>query len=194
MPWSNRCSSGSAAIPGVTDAAFTSELPLTPGGSTSAFNLKSPTADGRHRAGPGLAADRQPAVFLDAGDPHHRRPRLLRRRHGNLRAGRGRQPGVCAPISRRLAAGREGADGGVCASAREARRVDGHRRRGRRALRHGERASQPEMYYSHRQMRGRLPVQTVTLLARTSGDPGAAAACASSSGSRSRRAVGRRRR
>jgi ABC-type antimicrobial peptide transport system permease subunit len=31
------------------------------------------------------------------------------------------------------------------------------------------------MYYSYRQMGGRLPVQTVTLLARTSGAPGASA-------------------
>ena len=37
-------------------------------------------------------------------------------------------------------------------------------------------SSQPELYYSYRQMGGRLPVQTVTLLVRTAGDPGAAAA------------------
>ncbi len=36
-------------------------------------------------------------------------------------------------------------------------------------------SSQPELYYSYRQMGGRLPVQTVTLLARTSGAPGASA-------------------
>jgi putative ABC transport system permease protein len=36
--------------------------------------------------------------------------------------------------------------------------------------------SQPELYYSHRQLRGRLPVHTVTLLALTSGDIRAAAA------------------
>ena len=40
----------------------------------------------------------------------------------------------------------------------------------------GIETTQPELYYSHRQMSGRLPVQTVTLLARTSGSPGAAAA------------------
>jgi putative ABC transport system permease protein len=35
--------------------------------------------------------------------------------------------------------------------------------------------SQPELYYSHRQMRGRLPVPTVTIVART-GSPDAVAA------------------
>jgi putative ABC transport system permease protein len=38
-----------------------------------------------------------------------------------------------------------------------------------------DQTSQPEMFYSYRQMDGRLPVQTVTLLVRASGDPAAIA-------------------
>ena len=36
----------SASMPAITDAAFTSELPLTPGGSTAAFTIRSPRTDG----------------------------------------------------------------------------------------------------------------------------------------------------
>jgi putative ABC transport system permease protein len=39
----------------------------------------------------------------------------------------------------------------------------------------GTEITQPEVYYSYRQMGRRLPVQTITLLTRSSGDPGAAA-------------------
>ncbi len=98
-----------AAMPGVTEASFTSELPLTPGGSTSAFNLKSLKADGgivRVQASPRIVS---PRYFSALRIRDHRRPRLLRRRHRNIRAGRRGQPGVCAPIPRRLAARREGA-------------------------------------------------------------------------------------
>ena len=50
-----------AGIPGVTAAAFTSESPLTSGGSTSAFDLKSPNADGglvRVQASPRIVSPR----------------------------------------------------------------------------------------------------------------------------------------
>ena len=71
----------------------------------------------RNRQGPGVAAHRQPAVFLRAPDSRHRRAHLLRHRHRDIRAGRGGQPRVCPALPRRLAPGREDSHGGVCTSA-----------------------------------------------------------------------------
>ena len=192
-PSSNRCSRRLAAMPGVTDAAFTSELPLTPGGSTSAFNLKSLKADGgivrsrrrressargiSPRCGFAIIAGR---IFSDDDTETSEPVVVVNRAFARRYLGD-------SPLGARVPMVAYAAPDG------EMVRVDGHRRRGHvRYVTAGD-SAQPEMYYSHRQMGGRLPVQTITLLTRSSGDPGAAATALRRGGSRSGRAPGRRR-
>jgi predicted permease len=164
-----------AGAPGVTDAAFTSELPLTPGGSTSAFNLKSPTADGaivRVQASPRIVSPRYFSslrirtvagrVFSDldreASEPVVVVNQAFARRYlGDSPLGaKVPMAGYAPPEGRQV-------ESTVIGVVDDARYVTSRER------------SQPEMYYSHRQMWGRLPVQTVTLLVRTAGNSGAAA-------------------
>lgn len=164
-----------AMMPGVTDAAFTSELPLTPGGSTSAFTLKSRAGDGgivTVQASPRIVS---PRYFSALGI------RMIAGRAFSNDDAETSQPVVVvnqafarrylgdSPLGSRLpVAGYAPPEGeplestviGVVDDVRYVTAAD---------------VSQPELYYSHRQMRGRLPVQTVTLLVRTAGDPGAAA-------------------
>ena len=166
--------SRAAILPGMRDVAITSELPLTPGGSTSAFTMRSPHADGgtvRVQASPRivsagyfsavgmrLAAGR---VFVDS-DTQTSEPVVVvnetfaRRFLGD------------SPLGMRIPmAGYGPPDGppvectviGVVADVRYLMAAD---------------TSLPELFYSYRQMRGGLPVQTVTLLARTHGDPSTA--------------------
>ena len=164
-----------AALPGMRHAAITSELPLTPGGSTSAFTMRSPHADGgtvRAQASPRivsagyfnaigmrLVAGRS---FLDS-DTETSEPVVVvnetfaRRYLGDAplgmrvpMAGYGRPdrpPVECTVV-------------GVVADVRYVTAAQ---------------TSLPELYYVYRQMGGRLPVQIVTLLARTDGDSVAAA-------------------
>ncbi len=164
-----------ARIPGVTEAAFTSELPLTPGGSTSAFNLKSEVADG--------------AIVRVQASPRIVSPRYFSALRMRILAGRGfsdldadtSEPVVVVnqafarrylgdrPIGARLPTSAYGRPEGqprtwtVIGVVEDVRYV------------RSTESSQPELYYSYSQMEGRLPVQTVTLLARTSGVPGSAA-------------------
>jgi putative ABC transport system permease protein len=165
-----------AATPGVTEAAFTSELPLTPGGSTSSFNLKSPKGDAgvvRVQASPRIVSPRYfhalrirtiaGRVFSDV-DTETSEPVVVvnqafaRRYLGDVPLGSRVPMAAFAPSD-----GRE-VESTVIGIVDDARYVTARD------------VSQPELYYSHRQMRGRLPVQTVTMLSRTSGDPRAAAA------------------
>ena len=164
-----------AALPGMRHAAITSELPLTPGGSTSAFTMRSPHADGgtvRAQASPRivsagyfnaigmrLVAGRS---FVDS-DTETSEPVVVvnetfaRRYLGDAplgmrvpMAGYGRPdrpPVECTVV-------------GVVADVRYVTAAQ---------------TSLPELYYVYRQMGGRLPVQIVTLLARTDGDSVAAA-------------------
>jgi hypothetical protein len=154
--------------PGVTHAAFTSELPLTPGGSTSAFQLQT-----RDRG----------IVMAQAS------PRLVSRAYfGALRmrfiAGRGfseADTDSSAPVAvvnrsfarQYLRASAVGASVPIVAyglpddQLREAAVigvVDDVR------YVTSARQSQPEVYYLYRQMGRRLPVETVTILARTGAD------------------------
>ncbi len=165
-----------AAAPGVIDAAFTSELPLTPGGSTSAFRIPS-------RAGPGELGQLVPVQAS---------PRLV-------------SPGAFRALRLRLVAGRTLADSDtetsqpvVVVNQAFARRYLGDQPLGAQlpmGIGYGREdvqatvvgvvddvryvttsvATQPEMYCSYRQFTGRLPVPGVTVLLRTEGDPGALA-------------------
>ena len=165
-----------SAMPGVADVAFTSELPLTPGGSTSAFNLKSHVADGgivRVQASPRIVSPRYfPALRIgtiagrgfsdldtEASDPVVVVNQTFARQYlGNAPLGSRLPTGAYAPAG---GPPREWTVIGVVEDVRYVTSTD---------------SSQPELYYCYRQMGGRLPVQTVTLLARTSGDPGSSGA------------------
>jgi predicted permease len=157
-----------AMQPSVLHAAFTSEMPLTPGGSTAAFAMRSPAQGGA-------------TVQAQAS------PRIV-------------SPQFFAAIGMRLVAGRgflasdtETAEPVVVVNQAFARRYLGDSPLGAKIPLAGyagdepvettvvgvvddvrfvgsERASLPELYYSHRQMRGALPVTVVTLLVRTAGD------------------------
>jgi putative ABC transport system permease protein len=162
--------------PGIADAAFTSELPLTPGGSSSALTLKSPLAEGgivRVQASPRIVSPRYFSVlgirtfagrtFSDA-DTETSQPVVVVNQTFARRY-LGTSPlGAQVPL---VAYNRPDADQVICAVigvVDDVRYVSSSERQ------------QPEMYYSFRQMGNRLPVQTVTLLARTTLDTRSAAA------------------
>jgi predicted permease len=157
-----------AGMPGVGAVAFTSELPLTPGGSTSAFTFRSPLANGaivKVQASPRLVSARYFSTlgmrvitgrpFSDADTETSERGVIVNQAFA--RRYLGDSPlGVKVPVAaygsrdgHRLEATVIGVVGDV------------------RYVTAGD-SSQPEMYFSYRQFEGRLPVQTVTLLARTS--------------------------
>jgi putative ABC transport system permease protein len=160
-----------ATMPGVADAAFTSEFPLTPGGSTSAFTLRSRHTDGAVvpvQASPRIVSPRCFSAlgmriltgrsFADS-DTEASEPVVI------VNSAFARQYLGDAPLGAKLPMGvgyqSEGAEAtviGVVADVRYLTAAD---------------ASQPEIYYSYRQFKGRLPVSAVTLLVRSAREPGA---------------------
>jgi putative ABC transport system permease protein len=157
------------SMPMVADAAFTSELPLTPGGSTSALTIRS-----RHADGGTILAQASPRVVA---------PRYFSALGMRIVAGRGfsdsdtetAPPAVVvnpafarrylddSPLGEALPMGlgygqeqREATVIGVVDDVRYPTAAD---------------SSQPELYYSYRQLGGRLTVPVVTLVVRTHGDP-----------------------
>jgi len=155
-----------AAMPAVSAAALTSELPLTPGGSTSAFTLRSRDAVLTVQASPRIVSPRSFAALgirvvagrgfvesdTDTSPPVVVVNRVFARRYlGN------------SPLGARLPMGLgyqtddvEATVIGVIDDVRYLTAAD---------------SSQPEMYYSYRQFKGRVMVPVVTLLVRTDGDP-----------------------
>lgn len=158
-----------AAHPAVAHAGFTSELPLTPGGSAAALSIPS-------RAGGGM-------VQVQAS-PRIVSPRFFSAIGMRLIAGRGfadsdGETSQIAVIVNRTFAQRYLGDAPLGVRLPMA----GYSPTGEsvestvigvvddvRYLTAGP-VSQPELYYSHRQLAGRLPVPVVTLLVRTSDDP-----------------------
>ncbi len=160
-----------ARMPGVGDVAFTSELPLTPGGSTAAFTLR-PRVAGEVpvtvQASPRIVSPRCfPALgmrivagrgFSDADTDASEPVTIVNRSFARRYLGD-------APIGARvpMGVGYQDADTeatvvGVVDDVRYLTAAD---------------ASQPEIYYSFRQFKGRVPVPGVTLLVRTERDPAA---------------------
>ena len=158
-----------ATVPGVTDAGFTSELPLTPGGSTSAFQMPSRQSDRGI-----ISVQASPRII----SPHSFRALGMR-----IVAGRGfsdsdthtSEPVVVvnqafvreylggSPLGAKLpmAVGYQQSDTqatvvGVVEDVRYLTAAD---------------SSQPELFYCSRQFSARLPVPVVTLLVRSEGDP-----------------------
>ncbi|PYV06927.1 MAG: hypothetical protein DMG10_00485 [Acidobacteria bacterium] len=159
-----------AAVPGVT-AAFTSELPLTPGGSTSALRMRSTRGDGGT-----ISAQASPRIVSP-----HVFPALGMR----IVAGRGFTDGdtdtsMRVVVVNRAFANRYLDDSPIGAKLPDAGYTpkEGETRESTvigivddvRYVTAGDLVL-PEMYYSHRQMRGQLPVPVVTLLLRTTEDP-----------------------
>ena len=158
-------------VPGAASVAFTSELPLTPGGSTSGFTLPSRAGDGgtiQVQASPRIVS---PQVFAALGT------RIVEGRGFTEQDNETAMPVVVvnrAFARRYLADEALGAKLPVAAYASE----DGRPREATvigvvEDVRYvaARDSSQPEMYHPHRQMQGRLPVPVVTLLVRTDGDP-----------------------
>ena len=164
----NRVLSRLGGVPGVTAVAFTSELPLTPGGSTSAFTFKSPMADGaavRVQASPRIVSAHYFSVlgmrmiagrsFSDADTETSERGVVVNQAFARRYLGD-------SPLGWKMpVAGYGSRDGqqleatviGVVGDVRYVTAAT---------------TSLPEVYCSYRQMEGRLPVQTVTLLANAS--------------------------
>jgi putative ABC transport system permease protein len=156
-----------AAAGGVANAAFTSELPLTPGGSTSAFNMRSPGAGetiGVH-ASPRIvssgyfAALGIPIVegrgFTD-DDTHTSRPVIVVNRTFAKRYLGERALGATLPFG--VGYRSDVVDGIVVGVAEDVRYVSTRDR------------PHAEIYYAHRQFAGRLPVPSVTFTIRAFDD------------------------
>lgn len=163
-----------ASTPGIADAAFTSELPLTPGGSTSAFALRSPLDGGivKVQASPRIVSPRYFSALgirMVAGrdfsetDTQTSEPAVIVNRAFARRYLGGSALGAKLPIVGYGPPDGEPAESTVIGIVEDVRYITAGG------------ISQPELYYSYRQRKGGLPVQTVTLMVRTAGDSGAAA-------------------
>ena len=163
------------ALPAVTEASFTSELPLTRGGSTAAFTLKSPAAEGgvvTAQASPRIVGPRYFSTlqmravagrtFADGDTESAERVVVVNQSFARRYLGDS-WIGSKLPVAGYATQG-ENVTATVIGVLEDVRYVSAQ-----------DQASQPEMFYSYRQMDGRLPVQTITLLVRVSGDPAAIA-------------------
>lgn len=161
-----------AVMPGVREAAFTSELPLTPGGSTAAFTMRPAAAGGAVvsvQASPRIVSPRGfPALGMrivsgrgfaesdtDGAPPVVVVNRAFARRYL-------RDAALGATLPMRVGYGEPGTEATVIGV------IDDVRYPG------ASEQARPELYYSFRQMGGTLPVPGVTFLLRTTGDPRAA--------------------
>jgi putative ABC transport system permease protein len=162
--------------PGVDEASFTSELPLTRGGSTAAFTMKSPAAGGAivtAQASPRIVSERYfqalqmrtraGRTFSSADTETSERVVVVNQAFAERYLGE-TPLGSKLPVAGYASRGDQNLTSTVIGVLDDVRYV---------SVQDG--ASQPEVFYSYRQMDRRLPVQTVTLLVRTSGDPSAVA-------------------
>jgi predicted permease len=162
-----------AAMPAVTGAAMTSELPLTPGGSTSAFTLRSRHVDGgiaTVQASPRIVSPRYFAVMgmrviagrgFDESDTDAAPPVVVVNRAFARRYLGDSALGARLPMG--LGYQSDDAEATVIGVVDDVRYVT------------AADSTQPEMYYSYRQFKGRVAVPGVTLLVRTDSDPRALA-------------------
>ena len=162
-------------LPGVTEAAFTSEIPLTAGGSTSGFQIRSAAAGGatvEAQASPRLVGTRYFAALglrIIAGrgfaaTDDATAPIAVIVNESFARRYLGTTPlGATLPVAGFAPADAPPLASTVVGVVEDVRYVTGGR------------PSQPELFYDYRQLRGRLPVHTVTLLLKVSGDPAALA-------------------
>lgn len=165
-----------ARAPEIAQAAFTSELPLTPGGSSSSLTLKSPVVDGgvvHVQASPRIVSPHYFSVlgirilagrsFIDADTETSQPVVIVNETFARRYLG-------ASPLGSTLPLVAYGPPSGEPVQCTVIGVVDDVR-----YVSSGERR-QPEMYYSFRQLGRRLPVQAVTLLTRTTADTRTAAA------------------
>lgn len=156
-------------MPSVVDAAFTSELPITSGGSTSAFTMPSPVAGGAVvsvQASPRIVSPRSFAAlgmrlsegrdFTDADTDTSQPVVIVNRAFARQYLGE-------SPIGARVPMGvgyrPNPVQGTVVGVVEDVRYLS------------STRVTQPEIFFSFRQFESRLIVPVVTFLARTTGDP-----------------------
>jgi len=155
-----------AAMPAVSAAAFTSEMPLTPGGSTSAFTLRSRHGVITVQASPRIVS---PRAFVAMGmhviagrgfdeTDTDTSPQVVVVNRAFARRYLGDSAlGAKLPMGLGYQADEvEATVVGVIDDVRYLTAAD---------------STQPEMYYSFRQFKRRIAVQVVTLLVRAGGDP-----------------------
>ena len=156
--------------PRVVDAAFTSELPLTAGGSTAAFTLQASNGPVSVQASPRVVSPKSFAALgmrviagrgFSEADIDGTAPVAVVNRAFATRYLNGAALGIKVPMGLGYQdVDREAEIVGVVDDVRYLASND---------------STQPELYYSYRQLRGRLPVPVVTLLVRAQGDPAALA-------------------
>ena len=160
-----------ARAPGVADVAFTSELPLTAGGSTSSFTLRRSSGNIAVQASPRIVSPRSFAALgmrivagrgFSESDTDASLPVAIVNRTFVRRFIEADPVGAKLPMG----AGYQQDD----VEAIVVGVVDDVR-----YLTAGD-VSQPEVYYSFAQFKGLVKVPVVTLLVRTAGDPSALAA------------------
>jgi putative ABC transport system permease protein len=159
-----------SAMPGVSDAAVTSELPLTPGGSTAAFTLHGPSGPVSVQASPRVVSARSFSALgmrviagrgfsdsdTESSPPVAAVNRLFANRylHGNA---------IGARIPMGIGYMDPDSDATIVGVVDDVRYLATND------------STQAEVYYSYRQLKGRLIVPVLTLLVRTPGDPAALA-------------------
>jgi putative ABC transport system permease protein len=158
-----------AAMPAVHAAAWTSESPLTPGGSTSAFTLRARHVDGgvaTVQASPRIVSPRYFAAMgmrviagrgfaesdTDTAPPVVVVNRAFARRYLD-------ESPLRAKLPMGLGYGMENVEAAVVGVIDDVRYLT------------AADSTRPEMYYSYRQFKGRVTVPVATLLVRTAGDP-----------------------
>ena len=157
------------AVPGVVEAAFTSETPLALGGSTTTFPMVGPKGgEVQVQASPRIVSPRYFAALrlrivegrpFSAGDTEAAPPVVLvnkafaRRYLGD------------APLGARLPIAAYAHVDGPAIQATVVGVVDDVRYVSRTSV------SQPELDYAYSQFRRALPIQTITLMVRTAGRP-----------------------
>jgi predicted permease len=159
-----------AATPGVAAAALTSELPLTPGGSTASFPIRTRSGPVQVQASPRVVSSRTLAAlglrvidgrsFSDE-DTETALPVAIVNRTFARRYLEGAAVGAKLPMG--VGYGDFDTEATVIGVVDDVRYVSSND------------AAAPELYYCFRQLAGRLPVPVVTLLVRTAGDPSALA-------------------
>jgi putative ABC transport system permease protein len=163
-----------SGMPAVVDAAFTSELPITSGGSTSAFTMPSRVAGGAAvsvQASPRIVSPRSFAAlgmrlsegrdFTDADTDTSQPVVIVNRAFARQYLG---EPAIGARVPMGVGYRPDVVPGTVIGVVDDVRYLS------------SARITQAEIFFSHRQFNRRLVVPVVTFLARTTGDPTALAA------------------